>query len=88
MRLANLIHKVPAADPSGLPLGTTASEKIFKSLLVDIGLMGYLTGMSINFEYQKQNLLDIYRGSMAEQFVGQEMILSPRRQPSLLVPTG
>ena len=76
LRLANLIHKVPAADPSGLPLGTTASEKIFKSLLVDIGLMGYLTGMSINFEYQKQNLLDIYRGSMAEQFVGQEMILS------------
>ncbi|RLC01465.1 MAG: nuclease [Deltaproteobacteria bacterium] len=76
LRLANIIHKVPAADPSDLPLGATASEKIFKSLIVDIGLMGYLTGMSMKFEYQKQNLLDIYRGSMAEQFVGQEMILS------------
>ncbi len=36
--------------------------------------MGYLTGMSMKFEYQKQNLLDIYRGSMAEQFVGQHLL--------------
>jgi len=74
--LANIVDKVSAADPSGLPLGTTASDKIFKALLVDIGLMRYLTGMSMRSEYQKQNLLDIYRGAMAEQFVGQEMMLS------------
>ena len=29
----------------------------------------------MNSKYQKQNLLDIYRGAMAEQFVGQEMML-------------
>jgi predicted AAA+ superfamily ATPase len=74
--LANIVDKVSAADPSGLPLGATASDKIFKALLVDIGLMRYLTGMSMRSEYQKQNLLDIYRGAMAEQFVGQEMMLS------------
>lgn len=76
LRLANIVHKVTTTDPSGLPLGASASDKIFKSLLVDIGLMRYLTGMSMRFEYQKQYLLDIYRGAMAEQFVGQEMMLS------------
>lgn len=73
---AKIINKVPSADPSGIPLGATASNKIFKALFVDIGLMRYLTGMSMDIEYQKQDLLNIFRGAMAEQFVGQEMILS------------
>ena len=31
--MANVIRKVPSVDPSGLPLGATASAKIFKSFL-------------------------------------------------------
>ena len=76
--LAGLIKKVPATDPSGLPLGAAASQKIFKALMVDVGLMRYLTGMPVDVEYGKTDLLDIYRGAMAEQFVGQEMILSQK----------
>jgi predicted AAA+ superfamily ATPase len=76
--LANIIRKVPSVDPSGLPLGATAAEKIFKALMVDIGLMRHLTGMPINVEYGKADLLNIYRGAVAEQFVGQEMVLSQK----------
>lgn len=76
--LANIIRKIPSVDPSGLPLGATASEKIFKALLVDIGLMRYLTGMPVDVEYGKTDLLSIYNGAMAEQFVGQEMVLSQK----------
>jgi len=76
LSLARVIKKVSSADPSGIPLGATASDKIFKALVVDIGLMRHLTGMSMDIEYQKQDLLNIFRGAMAEQFVGQEMILS------------
>jgi predicted AAA+ superfamily ATPase len=76
--LANIIRKVPSVDPSGLPLGATAAEKIFKALMVDIGLMRHLTGMPVNVEYRKADLLDIYRGAVAEQFVGQEMVLSQK----------
>jgi predicted AAA+ superfamily ATPase len=73
--LANLIRKVPSVDPSGLPLGATASANIFKALMTDIGFMRYLTGMPVDIEYGKSDLLNIYRGAMAEQFVGQELAL-------------
>ncbi len=74
--LSGVIRKIPSTDPSGLPLGASASAKIFKAQMVDIGLMGHLTGMPVNVEYQKSDLLGIYRGALAEQFVGQEIVLS------------
>jgi len=43
--------------------------------MVDIGLMRYLRGMPVDVEYTRTDLLDIYRGAMAEQFVGRELIL-------------
>lgn len=74
--LADVARKVPSVDPSGLPLGASASAKTFKALVLDIGLMRYLTGMPPEVEYAKTDLLAIYRGAMAEQFVGQEMTVS------------
>jgi len=78
LRLARIITKVSSAEPSGLLLGATASAKIFKALMVDIGLMRHLTGMPMDVEYHKPELLNIYRGAMAEQFVGQEMVISQK----------
>ena len=49
-----------------------ASEKKFKAILVDIGLMRKLNDLSANHEYTKNDLLSMYNGAMAEQFVGQE----------------
>jgi predicted AAA+ superfamily ATPase len=74
--LANVVRRVPSVDPSGLPLGATASAKMFKALMLDIGLMRYLSGMPADLEYAKTDLLAIYRGAMAEQFVGQEMAVA------------
>jgi predicted AAA+ superfamily ATPase len=76
LSLANVIRRVPSADPSGLPLGATASGKIFKAIVVDIGLMQHLAGMPSDLEYQKADLMNMYQGALAEQFVGQEMVLS------------
>ncbi len=76
--MASIVRKIPSVDPSGLPLGASASEKIFKALLVDIGLMRYLTGMPVDVEYGRADLLGIYNGAMAEQFVGQELVLSQK----------
>ena len=76
--LANVIRKMPSVDPSRVPLGATAAINIFKALMVDIGLMRHLTGMPVDVEYGKADLLNIYRGAMAEQFVGQEMVLSQK----------
>jgi predicted AAA+ superfamily ATPase len=74
--LAQVARRIPAVDPSGLPLGASASAKVFKALMLDLGLMRYLSGMPDDIEYAKGDLLAIYRGAMAEQFVGQEMLVS------------
>jgi len=79
LSLARVITRIPSVNPSGLPLDATASAKIFKALMVDIGLMRYLTGMPMDVEYHKPNLLNIYRGAMAEQYVGQEMVVSQNK---------
>lgn len=74
--LAHVARKVPAVDPSGLPLGESASAKVFKALMLDVGLMRHLSGMPDDIEYARDDLLAIYRGALAEQFVGQEMLVS------------
>lgn len=73
---ARVVTRVPAASPSGLPLGASASARRFKALMVDIGLMQHLRGLPIDLEYRKADLLHLHEGDMAEQFVGQEMLVS------------
>lgn len=76
LNLAGVLRKVSSIDPSGLPLGASASSKIFKTVLLDTGLMRYLTGMPTDVEYSTPDLLSIYRGGIAEQFTGQELSVS------------
>jgi len=72
--LAQVIRKVPATSPAGLPLGAAASERKFKALMLDVGLMQHLCGMPVQVEFAKTDLLSIYQGALAEQFVGQELV--------------
>jgi hypothetical protein len=69
---AQLINKVPSASPARQPLRATTSERTFKALLVDIGIIQNLSGMAVNTEYAQMDLLSINKGALAEQFVGQE----------------
>lgn len=41
--------------------------------MLDIGLLSSLSGLSYPSEYMKTDLLAIFRGALAEQFVGQEI---------------
>lgn len=74
LTLARLIIKIPAASPAGLPLGASASAKKFKALLLDIGLMQSLCNLPVEREFLQSDLLKIYQGALAEQFVGQEIL--------------
>jgi len=73
---ARVLHKIRATSPAGLPLGMGASDKKFKAIIVDIGLLARLSGLSLSTEYQKNQLLAIFKGALAEQFVGQELLAS------------
>ena len=71
---ARLVQKIPAANPSGLPLGATANPKKFKTAMLDIGLLQRLCQVPVEMELKQEDLLAIYRGKLAEQFVAQELL--------------
>ncbi len=77
---AQIIQKIPSTLPEGLPLGASASAKTFKAIMLDIGLMQSLCGLRADQEYLQSNLINIYRGALAEQFVGQELRFTQENQ--------
>jgi len=81
---AHIIHKITATSGSGLPLLSHCNEKVFKILFLDVGLLQ--NSMGINKEtYMSDNLLAVYKGSVAEQYVGQQLLAlkKPFEEPSL-----
>ena len=73
LEMARLFTRVRAASPVGVPLGAGASEKIFKTVFLDIGLLSNILGLYSDKTLPKQKLASIYNGKLAEQFVGQEL---------------
>ena len=74
LRKACVLHKVSSSNPSGLPLGASTTGKRFKAALLDIGLLQNLCRVPMDRELAEDDLLAIYRGRMAEQFVAQELV--------------
>ncbi|MHC5138006.1 MAG: ATP-binding protein, partial [Planctomycetota bacterium] len=70
---AKLVNRISSTDPSGLPLGAGGAKR-FKASLLDIGLMQHLCGIDPSLAVGKENLLSIYNGRLAEQFVAQEFL--------------
>jgi hypothetical protein len=70
LELAGVVSLVRHSAANGVPLGAEGSEGRFKPLLLDIALCGNLCGFSLPDEAQ---LLTVQEGSLAEQFVGQEL---------------
>lgn len=78
LRLAGIIMPVYLSKATGLPLNTSVSEKDFKLLFLDTGLVKYVSKIDAELLLNKDLLL-VNDGAMAEQFVGQELIA---HQPS------
>lgn len=73
---ALLLHKIKSVGLSGLPLAANASSKIFKLLFLDIGLMQSICGFNPLEILHTKDITSIYQGSVAEQFIGQEILAS------------
>jgi predicted AAA+ superfamily ATPase len=72
---ARLLRPVYAVSAEGLPLSCAATTRL-KVILGDIGLMQSVCNRTAADEWAQQDLLAIYRGALAEQFVGQELAAS------------
>ncbi|TKG90771.1 DUF4143 domain-containing protein [Puteibacter caeruleilacunae] len=74
--LARITSKIKSVSSPGIPLEVLASKKKFKSIFLDIGLMNRVMELDYSEVLRYDNLLAIYRGQLAEQFIGQELIFA------------
>jgi len=76
LHTARILRKIRSTSPTGLPLAAHASEKVFKALFLDVGLMQHVCGIKMDVAYASTDLVDLHRGAVAEQFVGQELAVT------------
>ncbi len=68
-----IIYRVKKSRGGVPPIDFYSNERHFKVIFLDIGLMQNICGISEDILI-KNNLIDVYSGAIAEQFVGQELI--------------
>jgi predicted AAA+ superfamily ATPase len=82
---SGIINKIFATTASGLPLHAYYKDHRFKFLFLDVGL--YQTASQADaLDFFNKDILQINKGKIAEQFVGQELLASdfPYRNKPLL----
>ena len=73
LNTAGILYKVKRTSGAGLPLEANVKSNFFKSIFLDIGLMHAINGI-YSETIKETDLTAIYKGSVSEQFVGQELI--------------
>ena len=71
---ASIIRRVRSTTAQGFPLGASTAQRIFKCLFLDIGLVQHFCGLAPADILAEKDLLKTWRGTLAEQFVGQELL--------------
>ncbi|MBI5528998.1 MAG: AAA family ATPase [Deltaproteobacteria bacterium] len=71
-----LFQRVGESAAHGLPLGAAISPAGFKPLILDTGLMQRMCGVNAGEVLMGTDLLDVHRGALCEQFVGQEIFFA------------
>lgn len=74
--LARVAYRIRRTAANGIPLGAEASERDFKPLFLDVGLMTTATGLSALDVESTGDVLMIHRGALSEQLVGQHLLYS------------
>jgi predicted AAA+ superfamily ATPase len=73
LQLARVCHRVEHTAGRGLPLGADVNTRLFKMILVDIGLAAVQLGLSRLSTADLAAVVWANRGGLAEQFVGQHL---------------
>ena len=72
LALAGIVKPIYLIKASGLPLGAQIDEQKFKLNFLDVGLMQNSCGLPGRLSVE-EDFMQINAGSVAEQFVGQEL---------------
>lgn len=73
LRYAGLVHQIWASHANALPLNALINPKKYKLLFLDVGLVKTSSNLDPELMLQKDLML-VNKGSLAEQFVGQELL--------------
>ena len=81
---AGIIQQIHATSASGVPLSAQVSEKKWKLLFLDVGLLQAFHEINAT-EYWVDDISQINSGCLAEQFVGQELLayMNSRRENTI-----
>ncbi len=76
--MARVVRRVAHSDATGLPLGATLKESVFKAYFLDVGLMNAACGIDRLAPEQLADARFTNEGAMAEQFIAQHLpLLAP-----------
>lgn len=73
LETANIVYRIKRTSGAGLPLRVGVNDKFFKVIFLDVGLMHAMNGI-YSETIKEKDLTAIYKGSVAEQFAGQEIL--------------
>lgn len=68
-----LVHKVSRVNAAGIPLKAYEDLKAFKLFLVDVGLLGCMTGLRQHTLLDGNDLFVEFKGALTEQYVCQQL---------------
>lgn len=68
-----LVHKVSRVNAAGIPLKAYEDLKAFKLFIVDVGLLGCMTGLSQRTLLDGDDLFVEFKGALTEQYVCQQL---------------
>jgi predicted AAA+ superfamily ATPase len=74
LETAGVLTRIKRSNGDGLPLEANVKENYFKLLFLDIGLLHNMNGIYGETMLQ-EDLASVFRGAVAEQFVGQELLV-------------
>lgn len=68
-----LVHKVSRVNGTGIPLKAYEDPKAFKLFVVDVGLLGCMTGLRQGTLLDGNGLFAEFKGALTEQYVCQQL---------------
>ncbi|MBS6678751.1 MAG: ATP-binding protein [Clostridiales bacterium] len=68
-----LVYKIERVKGGGIPLKAYVDQKAFKLFVVDVGLLGCMTGLSPKILLDGKDLFKEFKGALTEQYVCQQL---------------
>ncbi len=75
LETAGVIYRVKRTSGAGLPLEAGVKENFYKMIFLDVGLIHAINGI-YSETIKEKDLTAIFKGAVAEQYAGQEIIAS------------